>query len=78
MINLITPINTLGYGVAGYNILKALYNLDNLVTLYPIGTPEDIANLVSFLCKDESEYITGQVIKVDGGLVIWFREFLWR
>ena len=35
-----------------------------------IGTPEDIANLVSFLCKDESEYITGQVIKVDGGLVI--------
>ena len=42
MINLIAPINTLGYGVAGYNILKALYNLDNSVTLYPIGSPEDI------------------------------------
>ena len=33
-----------------------------------IGKPEDISNIVSFLCKDESEYITGQVIPVDGGL----------
>ncbi len=33
-----------------------------------IGKPEDIANLVAFLCQDESEYITGQVIPVDGGL----------
>ena len=33
-----------------------------------IGKPEDISNIVSFLCNDESEYITGQVIPVDGGL----------
>ena len=33
-----------------------------------IGKPEDISNIVSFLCSDESEYITGQVIPVDGGL----------
>ena len=33
-----------------------------------IGKPEDISNVVSFLCNDESEYITGQVIPVDGGL----------
>ena len=33
-----------------------------------MGKPEDISNIVSFLCKDESEYITGQVIPVDGGL----------
>ena len=33
-----------------------------------IGKPEDISNIVSFLCKNESEYITGQVIPVDGGL----------
>ena len=33
-----------------------------------IGKPEDIANIVSFLTSDESEYITGQVISVDGGI----------
>ena len=33
-----------------------------------VGKPEDIANIVSFLCSDESEYITGQIFPVDGGL----------
>ena len=33
-----------------------------------VGKPEDIANMVSFLCSHESEYITGQVFPVDGGL----------
>tara|TARA_B100000963_G_scaffold241669_1_gene211437 strand:+ start:2475 stop:3533 length:1059 start_codon:yes stop_codon:yes gene_type:complete len=41
MINLIAPINTLGYGVAGYNILKELYKIDNSVSLYPISQPQD-------------------------------------
>ena len=35
-----------------------------------LGTPADIAGLVAFLCSDEAGYITGQVIRVDGGLAI--------
>lgn len=35
-----------------------------------IGKPEDISNVVSFLSSEESEYITGQVISVDGGLSV--------
>ena len=31
------------------------------------GQPEDVANLVAFLCSDEAGYITGQVISVNGG-----------
>jgi len=35
-----------------------------------LGLPEDIANAVLFLAADESSYITGQSIKVDGGLTL--------
>ena len=34
------------------------------------GTPEDVANVVAFLCSEESSYITGHVINVDGGLAM--------
>lgn len=40
------------------------------IALGRLGTPEDVANLVSFLASDYSDYITGQVINIDGGLVM--------
>lgn len=33
----------------------------------PIGTPEDIANMVTFLCSDRSSFINGACIVIDGG-----------
>lgn len=35
-----------------------------------LGKPEDIANAVHFLASEESSYITGQTLKVDGGLTL--------
>lgn len=35
-----------------------------------LGTPEDVANAVSFLADDRASYITGQVLSVNGGIVI--------
>ena len=32
-----------------------------------LGKPEDIANVAAFLLSDEAQYVTGQVIRVDGG-----------
>jgi len=43
-------------------------NIIEQLSIKRIGKPEDISNVVAFLCNDESEYITGQVIPVDGGL----------
>ncbi|MBQ8922644.1 MAG: 3-oxoacyl-[Oscillospiraceae bacterium] len=34
------------------------------------GTPEDVANLAAFLASPESDYLTGTVIRIDGGLAI--------
>ncbi|MEW9096800.1 MAG: 3-oxoacyl-[acyl-carrier-protein] reductase [Clostridiaceae bacterium] len=42
----------------------------NNIPLKKFGKPEDVGELVAFLASDKSSYITGQVINVDGGMVI--------
>lgn len=42
----------------------------NGIPLKRAGKPEDIANVVAFLCSEKSDYITGQVINVDGGMLM--------
>ena len=41
--------------------------LDNIM-VNRYGCPEDIGNLAVFFASDESEYVTGQIINVDGGM----------
>ena len=47
--------------------------IDNIIANIPLqrlGFKEEIANIVSFLISDKSNYITGQVLSVDGGMNI--------
>jgi len=44
-------------------------NWKNNIPLKRIGKPEDVANACIFLASDLSDYITGQVIQVDGGML---------
>lgn len=47
---------------------KIIEKYKESISLKKLGKPEDVANLVKFLASDESNYITGQVISVDGGM----------
>ena len=40
----------------------------NAIPLKRLGDPKDIANAVAFLLSDDAGYITGEVLKVNGGL----------
>lgn len=42
----------------------------SMIPMQKIGEPEDVANAVSFLASDQSKYITGQILTIDGGLSI--------
>jgi len=40
------------------------------IPLKRFGFPEEVADLALFLASDKANYITGQVIRIDGGLVM--------
>jgi NAD(P)-dependent dehydrogenase (short-subunit alcohol dehydrogenase family) len=47
---------------------EAFAPIRDAIPLQRIGEPEEIAELVAFLCSDGASYITGQTIVIDGGL----------
>ena len=68
-VNVVAPgfINTDMTGVLPEKVKESMLQG---IPLKRIGDPKDIANVVLFLASDLSNYITGQVINVDGGMVM--------
>jgi len=68
-------VNCVSPGFINTNILDSIEQskLESMVKTIPcgrIGDPKDVANAVFFLASEESSYITGQVIHVNGGLTM--------
>jgi len=73
-VNCICPgaINTPIWGaLPGFSDPAAVAQLlDDAQTIPRVGRPQDIASMVLFLASDESEWVTGQAMIVDGGLTV--------
>ncbi|WP_141604057.1 SDR family NAD(P)-dependent oxidoreductase [Terrilactibacillus laevilacticus] len=70
-VNVVSPggILTPAYDeLFGDALEEVLENSRNTVPTGKVGTPEEVASVVSFLASDESSYLTGAELFVDGGL----------
>ena len=62
-------VNTDSAHIFGEKVYRLLEK--NIITYTPmqrVGTPDDIANVVAFLCSEDAAWICGQTLTVDGGL----------
>src|SRR5574344_166572 len=64
-------VNAVAPGYIDTSMTQALSDKvkDSIASSIPMkrrGLPEDVANVVSFLCGEDSSYVTGEVIRVDG------------
>ncbi|MEU4323156.1 SDR family oxidoreductase [Nocardia fluminea] len=67
-------VNAVAPGVVKTKFADALYADDEerAASVYPmkrLGAPEDVARLIAFLVSDEAAWITGDCVRVDGGLL---------
>lgn len=74
-------INSVCPGVIETKLTKQILkeeDIENIIELIPkgrLGKPEEVANLIYFLCSDMNTYITGQSITIDGGLTsTWWNQ----
>lgn len=67
-------VNTIAPGLTNTKMMidstpkKYIDDLKSRISLKRIGSPEEVANVALFLASDLSSYVTGQTIRVDGGM----------
>ncbi len=68
-------VNAVAPGFTGTDIIKTMPDkvIEGMKARTPLGrlgSPRDIANAYLFLASDEASFITGEVLRVDGGIVV--------
>ena len=62
-----TPMIRSGFSIRGLNPEKAIKELNDTVPLGRIAEPDDISDVILFLASDESRYMCGSLVEVNGG-----------
>ncbi|HSN64066.1 MAG TPA: 3-oxoacyl-ACP reductase FabG [Azonexus sp.] len=65
-------VNAVAPGIIATGMIEGAFNAEAINTLVPMkraGTPEEVADLVSFLASDKAAYISGQVISINGAMI---------
>jgi NAD(P)-dependent dehydrogenase (short-subunit alcohol dehydrogenase family) len=62
-----TPLTSQWMEPRAHDLLK---HYEKKILLGHVGTPQDCAGAVVFLCSDAASYITGEIIVIDGGLTV--------
>jgi len=44
--------------------------IDQMIPMKRMGIPQEVADMVTFLCSEKSNYVTGQTFVIDGGLTL--------
>lgn len=62
--------NALAPALIDTEMIAAMPDMRTKVPVGRLGTPNDVADLVAYLCSDHGGYVTGEVIDVNGGFLI--------
>jgi len=64
-------VNAVAPGIIATTMSEGAFDQDAIEKLVPMkraGTPDEVADLIAFLCSERAGYITGQVISINGGI----------
>lgn len=62
--------NALAPALIDTEMISSMPDMRGKVPIGRLGTPDDVAAVVAFLCSDHASYITGEVVDVNGGFLI--------
>ena len=68
-------VNAVAPGLIQTSMIEAIPNdkrksLESQIPMGRVGAAQDVADTIMFLASDLSAYVTGQIIGVDGGLIV--------
>ena len=72
LVSMKVTVNAVAPGFIATEFVSSLptEQLEKKIPLRRLGVPEEVASVVSLLASDEGEYITGEVVRINGGLLM--------